>query len=97
MYALDFFMLAEVCRKMSSIIKKNLPEEKWESIFPIKVGSLTCKSMIDASKIANDLLNFNLKFYDERRGFDNKSFVRLTLSLKEHIWLMPHIEDLWED
>lgn len=41
-YVLDYFFLAEVCRNFFSMIQDNLPEGKWESLFPIKLGSLAC-------------------------------------------------------
>lgn len=96
-YALDYFMIAEICRKIFSVIQDNLPEEKWESIFPIKLGSLAYTTMINALEIECDLLKFNLGFYKGRRDFDNKRFLMLVPSIKDKFQLVPHLEDLWED
>ncbi len=80
-YALDCFVLAKVCRQMFSMIKDNLPEEKWEYVFPIKPGSLACNTIINASTIESDLLNLNLRFYHETRNFNNKNFAKPVLGL----------------
>ena len=84
-YALDYFVLAKVCGQMFSVIKDNLPEGKWESVFPIKLGSLACNTMINASMIESDLLNLNLRFYHERMKFDNKSIIKLVLGLGDRM------------
>ena len=79
------------------MIKDNLPKGKWESMFPIKKGSIAFKTMINALAIGSDMLNLNLGFYHERRSFDNKNFAKLVLSLGDQMQLLPHIEELWED
>ena len=53
-------------------MKDNLLEERWESIFPIMLGSLAYNTMINAFVVGSDLLNFNLGFYQRRINFNNK-------------------------
>ena len=79
------------------MIKDNLPQEKWESIFPIRLGHLACNNMITSSMIESNLLNFNLRFCQGMRDFDRKYFVAKVLSLKGQSPIVPHLEDLWED
>lgn len=57
-YALDYFILAKVCRQLFLVINNNLPQENWESVFPIKFGSLNYSSMINASAIGCNFLGF---------------------------------------
>ena len=58
-YALDCLVLVEVCRQLFLLIKDNLPQENWELVFPIKLGSLTCSNMINASIIGSNLFGFS--------------------------------------
>ena len=88
-YALDCFILAEICRRLFSIIKDNLPQENWESMCPFKLGSLVCSSMINASIIGSYLLRFGLGSYKGRRNFDSKGFVVQVLHLKDHSSTSP--------
>ena len=81
-YALDCFVLAKLCRQLFSVIKDNLPQESWESIFPIKLNSLTCNNMINALVIGSNLLGFGFGSYQGRRDFDSKEFVAHVLGLK---------------
>ena len=62
-YALDCFIIAKICRKLFSMIKDNVPQEKWESIFPIKINHLACSNMINASVIGSNFLIFNHGYY----------------------------------
>ena len=73
-YAVDYFVLAKICRKLFSVIKYNLPLEDWETTFPIKLGSLVCNSMTNASIIGSNLLEFNFGSYHSRRNFDSKGY-----------------------
>lgn len=96
-YALDCFILAELCRQLSAVIKDNLPQDKWETVFPIKLHSLVCNNMNDVSIIGSNLLGFNLGFYRSRRNFDSKGYAALTLGLEINSTVAPQLEDLWED
>lgn len=96
-YALDCFILAELCRQIFSIIKDNLPRENWEMVFPIKLGSLVCNSINNASIIGSNLLGFNLSFYHSRRNFNSKRYATLTLGLEINPSAASHLEDLWGD
>lgn len=69
---------------MFYVMKDNLPEDSWESIFRIKLGSLSCNTMINVVAIGSDMLNFNLGFYQGRRDFDNKKFAIVVLDIKYH-------------
>ena len=96
-YALDFFVLAKVCRQLFLVIKDNLPQENWESIFPIKLNPLTCSSIINATVIGSNLLGFSFGSYQGRKDFDRKGFVAQVLGLKGQSPIVPHLEDLWKD
>jgi hypothetical protein len=97
LYALDCFILAELCRKLFSVVKDNLPQEDWESIFPIKLNSLVCSSMVNASVIGTNLLGFGFGSFQGRRKFDSKGFAIHVLGLKGRSPIVPHLEDLWKD
>lgn len=90
----DCFVLAEICRQLTFVIKKVQPRDKWEGHFPIQLGVLSCSSMPDALSIGADLKNFIFSLYLERKGFDNKGFSR-SLGLMSYL-LMPQLEDFWE-
>ena len=79
------------------MIKDNLPQEKWESIFPIKLGHLTCNSVINALVIRSNLLSLNFGSYKGRRDVDNNGFTTKVLSVKGQFPIVPHLEDLWKD
>ena len=96
-YALDCFVLVELCRQLFSIVKDNLPQQDWEIAFPIKLGSLVCNNMDNASIIRSNLLGFNLGFYHSRRNFDSKGYAAQVLGLEINPSATPHLEDLWED
>jgi hypothetical protein len=65
--------------------------------FPIKLGSLVCNSMNNASIIGSNLLGFNLNFYHSRRNFDSKGYAAQTLGLEINPSVASHLEDLWGD
>ena len=94
-YALDYFILVEICRKFFSITEDNSPQEDWEMAFPIKLGSLVCSSMTNASIIGINFLGFNFGSYHSRRNFDSKGYVVQILGLEGHPLATPHLEDLW--
>lgn len=73
-YALDCFVLAEICRQLFSVLKDNLPQEDWEIAFPIKLGLLVCNRITNSSLIGSNFLGFNYGFYHSRRSFDNKGY-----------------------
>ena len=81
---------------MFFVIQDSLLEERLESIFTIKLGSLVYSIMINAYVIAHDMLNFNFGFYQGRRDFDSKKFARLVLDIKDQLEPVPQHEDLWE-
>lgn len=85
------FVLAKICRQLTSVIKKAQPRDKWEGHFPIQLGVLSCSSIYDALSIGADLRNFNFSLYLERKGFDNKGFSR-SLGLMPYL-PMPQLED----
>ena len=66
-------------------------------MFPIKLGSLVCSSMINASIIGSNLLGFGFGSYQGRRNFDSKGFMAQVLGLEGHSSTTPHLEDLWQD
>lgn len=94
-YALECFIIAKICRQLFLMIKDNLPQEKWESVFPIKLGYSTYSNMINASVVGSNLLSFNFGSYRGRRNFDSKGFAAKILSLKGQSPTVPHLEDLW--
>ena len=96
-YALDCFVLAKLCRQLFSIIKDNLPKEDWETTFPIKLSSLVCNNMDNASIIGSNLLGFNLGFYHNMRNFDSKGYATQVLGLEINPSATAHFKDLWED
>ena len=89
-YALDCFVLAEICRQSFIVIKDKLPQENWETTFPIKLGSLVCNSMINASIIGSNLLGFNFGSYHSQRNFDSKGYAMQVLGLTAHLSNIPH-------
>ena len=93
-YALDCFALAELCRQLFSIIKDKLPQQDWETTFPVKLGSLVCNKMDNAFIIGSNLLGFNLGFYHSKRNFDSKGYAAQVLSLEINPSATPHLEDL---
>ena len=94
-YALDCFVLAEVCRQLFSVIKDNFLQEKWKSIFPNKLSPLTYSSMINAAVIGSNFLGFSFESYQGRSDFNSKGFVAQVLGLKGQSSTVPHLEDLW--
>jgi hypothetical protein len=79
------------------VIKEKQPQENWESVFPIKLCSLACSSMINASIIGSNLLGFGFGSYERRRDFDSKSFATQVLGFKGQFSTTPHLEDLRQD
>lgn len=96
-YALDCFVLAELCRQLFSVVKDNLPKQNWKLLFPVKLGPFVCSSMDNASIIGSNMLGFNLGFYHGRRDFDSKGYATQTLGLEIHFSSASHLEDIWED
>ena len=93
-YAMDYFFLAKLYKQLFSIVKDNLPQEDWETTFPIKLGSLVCNNMDNASIIGSNLLGLNLGFYHSRRNFDSKGYAAKILGLEVNPSATPHLEDL---
>lgn len=94
-FSSDCFLLVEICRNLTSVIKKVQPKDKWEGHFPIQLGVLSCNSISDALSIGADLKNFNFSLYPERKGFYNKGFSR-SLGLMPYLPI-PQLEDFWKD
>ena len=88
-YALDYFVLAEICSQFFSIIKDNLPQENWETNFHIKLGSLVRSSMTNASIIGSNLLGLNFGSYHRKRNFNNKGYAVQILGLEVHASATP--------
>ena len=47
--------------------------------------------------IGYDLRTFCFNFYEKRKGFYKKRFVKVTLELEDNILPMPHKKDCWVD
>ena len=91
------FIIVEICRQLFLIIKDNLPQKGWESIFPIKLGYLTYSNMINTQVVGGNLHIFNFGSYQGRRNFDNKGFAAKILGLKGQSLIVSHLEDLQQD
>lgn len=96
-YAFDCFVLAELCRKLAHVIKKYADLSDREALFPLELGSFSCKSFVDAASVGVDLKNFNFGFYQARNSFDNKLFVAQTFKLGKSYAPSAHLEDFWKD
>lgn len=66
-------------------------------VFPVKLGSLVCNSMINAYVIGSNFLRFIFGSYHSRRSFHSKGYVVQVLGLKGHPSATPQLEDLWQD
>ena len=66
-------------------------------MFPIKLCSFACSSMINASIIRSNLLGFGFGSYEGRRDFDSKRFTTQVLGFKGQFSTTPHLEDLRQD
>ena len=66
-------------------------------MFLIKLFSLACSSMINASIIGRNILGFGFGSYEGRKDFDSKRFTTQVLGFKGQFSTTPHIEDLRRD
>lgn len=80
----DCFVQEEICRQLTSIIKKAQPGDKWGGHFSIQLGMLFYSSMSNALSIGANLKNFKFCLYPERKGFVNKGFSR-SLGLMQYL------------
>lgn len=54
-FSMDFFILVEICWQLVVVTKKFMLEDKLDSLLPMKLGNLSCKSLEDAMNIGSDL------------------------------------------
>ena len=59
----DSFILAKVLHQLALVTIKFLPKEKQDSLFPVRIGNLSCKNLEDVMNIGTDLCAFDFKFY----------------------------------
>lgn len=83
-YALDYFVLVELCHQLAHVSKMYSPKNVIDISFLIELGSCECKLVSNTLNLKVDLFKFNFQFYKYRLNFDNKEFSRNHLLLREN-------------
>lgn len=65
-YALDSYVLLEVCRQLAHVDKKLGMKSESEAIFPVELGYYSCKTISDALNLELELKKMNLQPYAAR-------------------------------